>query len=217
MIPLARQIAWFALALVMLPAAALGQSQTSGPIDRDKADTLRIQRYLNSITTFKADFTQIGPKGGVAQGVIYISRPGRLRVQYKPPAKLLIVATRVFLIVYDGEYDGVQHIPLRANPAGILIQKDLKLSGKIKVLGFNRGGATIAIRLGWTDAPERGKMIIRFIKEPLSLLGWSVVDARGRSTRVIFENIKTGIKLDDKLFKFIRPTRKGPTFNDGSR
>ncbi len=205
-------------ALAILGATpAWSQRQTAALTDQDRSDVARVERYINGISTLKADFTQIDPKGNSAHGIIYIKRPGGLRVQYKPPAKLLIVATKIMLIVWDGEYGGEQYIPLRATPAGLLIQKNLKFSGKIKVVRVERGGATLALHIAWSDRPERGRMILQFVKQPLSLLGWTVIDGRGQPTKVVFSETKVGLKLDKKLFLYIRPSGTGPKFNDGSR
>src|SRR6185503_3854766 len=84
-------------------AISIGSSQTAaqGISPADRAEVARVESYVNSITTFKADFVQIAPNGATARGTLWISRPGRLRVEYRPPAKLRIFATPQWLIVED--------------------------------------------------------------------------------------------------------------------
>src|SRR5690606_14235092 len=57
----------------------------------DHADIQRVERYFNDVDTLKARFRQIAEDGGIAQGTIYLRRPGRMRVEYDPPVPVLLV------------------------------------------------------------------------------------------------------------------------------
>ena len=52
---------------------------------QDKGDVERAETYLNAITTLKARFLQVSPNGASVEGDVYLSRPGRLRMQYDQP------------------------------------------------------------------------------------------------------------------------------------
>ena len=58
----------------------------------DLADIAAAQAYLNEIHTLKARFLQVSGNGAQAEGSAYLSRPGRLRLDYDPPSPLLVVA-----------------------------------------------------------------------------------------------------------------------------
>jgi hypothetical protein len=45
----------------------------------------KISAYMNSFKTLQGEFTQISPKGNVSKGVMFISKPGKLRFEYSPP------------------------------------------------------------------------------------------------------------------------------------
>ncbi|MCW5773003.1 MAG: outer membrane lipoprotein carrier protein LolA [Rhodospirillaceae bacterium] len=184
-----------------LALAIPAQAQTLSA--QDRADVARVEAYINRITTFKADFTQIAPNGQTARGTIWIMRPGRLRVEYRPPVKLRIFATPKLLIVEDCKVKEPQYLPLTSTPAGILIQSRITLSGEFRVAQVKRENRWLTIRIVEASSPEKGSMSLVFNREPLRLIGWTVIDQSGAPTQVSLENIQEGIPLDVNLFGFI--------------
>src|SRR5262249_37609976 len=68
----------------------------------DKADIARVEAYLNALRTMQAHFLQVAENGATAQGQFYLSRPGKLRLEYDPPVPILMISEgRDFLIHYD--------------------------------------------------------------------------------------------------------------------
>lgn len=189
-----------AVALALVPAAPAAAQALSA---QDRADVARVEAYINRITTYKADFTQIAPNGQTARGTIWISRPGRLRVEYRPPVKLRIFATPKWLIVEDCKVKEPQYLPLTATPAGILIQSRIALSGEFRVVQAKRDNRWLTIRIIEAKSPEKGSMSLVFNREPLQLIGWTVIDQNGGPTQVSLENIQEGIALDVNLFGYI--------------
>src|SRR5690606_28059837 len=87
--------------LALAPAAAARAEAGAAPGAR--ADIARVEAYLNAIRTMQSRFVQIAPNGGVAEGTLYLQRPGKMRVEYDPPVEDIVVATGRVLIHYDGE------------------------------------------------------------------------------------------------------------------
>jgi len=185
----------------LLLAAGAARAQGLSPADR--AEVARVESYVNSITTFKADFVQIAPNGATARGTLWISRPGRLRVEYRPPVKLRIFATPQWLIVEDCKVKEPQYLPLRSTPAGILIQERISLSGEFTVSGVKRENQWVTITIVETRSPEKGQMRLVFRANPLQLIGWTVIDQNGGPTQVSLENVQAGLPLDVNQFGFI--------------
>ena len=200
-------IALFAVltALAVLPAGGAAAATAVRLSERDKADVSKVGAYLNGIRTLRARFFQFGPRGGVARGTIFISRPGRLRVQYDPPVKVLLVATPIWLIHYDGELDQVSYLPLNSTPAGFLVQKRIRLTGKVHVTAIKRERGRLFVTIAESRNAQKGKLTLIFSQNPLTLREWRVLDPRGLPTRVTLRNTQTGIKLDRKLFQFVKP------------
>lgn len=180
---------------------------------QDKADVKRVEAYVNAITTMKADFRQRGPNGRVAHGTFYLKRPNRLRIEFKPPVKMLIVATPIWLIVYDKELQEPQYLPLNSTPAGMLTKKDISLTGEFTVLDVRRENRWLEMTVVQTKKRDKGRMTLRFDTEPeLKLIGWTVVDGQGLPTAVSLRDVKTGLPLPKKLFLFVNP-RPDPYYN----
>jgi outer membrane lipoprotein-sorting protein len=169
----------------------------------DQAEVARIEAYINRITTFKADFVQIAPNGATARGTLWISRPGRLRVEYRPPVKLRIFATPQWLIVEDCKVKEPQYLPLRSTPAGILIQERIALSGEFRVTQVRRENQWVTVTIVEAKSPEKGAMRLVFRAHPLQLIGWTVIDQNGGPTQVSLENVEAGIALDVNLFGYV--------------
>ena len=72
----------FVIGLAGAPAAAQTEAVTLAPADT--ADIARIEDYLNDIGTLESRFVQF-TAAGVAEGQIYMSRPGDMRIEYDPP------------------------------------------------------------------------------------------------------------------------------------
>jgi len=185
-----------------LPVLAQGFSA------EDRADLQRIERYLDSITTMQARFTQIAPDGTSATGTFYLSRPGRMRIDYDPPIPYLYVADGHWLTFWDGELGQRSDAPLGSTMADFFVREDVRLSGDITVLGVRRGGGEIAVDVVQTDDPGAGQLTMVFSENPLSLERWVVLDAQGQRTEVRLSGHRTGIALESSLFRAPRPSRQ---------
>ena len=49
--------------------------------------------------------------------------------------------------------------------------------------------------------PQDGKVIVRFVENPLTLRGWTIIDNRGQQVTVALNGMQTGMQLADSLFK----------------
>lgn len=186
-----------AISIASAEAAAQGLSPA------DQAQVAQVEAYVNRLTTFKADFVQIAPNGATARGTMWIMRPGRLRVEYRPPVKLRIFATPKWLIVEDCRVKEPQYLPLTSTPAGILIQERIALSGEFRVTSVKRENQWLTLTIVETKSPEKGQMRLVFRANPLQLIGWTVIDQTGAPTQVSLENVQAGIALDVNQFGFI--------------
>src|SRR5665213_468536 len=80
-------------ALSLLPGVLAPRLARAAITPADTADLNRVQDYMNNIHTLQSRFEQVSNDGGVATGTIYLSRPGKMRVEYDPPVPILLVAT----------------------------------------------------------------------------------------------------------------------------
>jgi outer membrane lipoprotein-sorting protein len=202
------------LAAAFTAFAALAAAQTSGPSApepefsaADRGDIAKIEHYLNGIGTMTAKFLQLAPDGTLSRGRLYLSRPGRLRVEYAPPSPILIVANGRWLIYHDFELEQTSYQFLEGSFAGFLVRETIKLDGEVIVTGLERRPGVIAVKLIMTDDPDAGRLTLTFSDQPLMLRRWAVTDSQGLVTQVALFNPRFSVSLDEKLFEFdvLRP------------
>jgi outer membrane lipoprotein-sorting protein len=160
----------------------------------------RVEDYLNGIETLRADFTQIAPDGQTSTGKVYIKRPGRLRFEYDPPEQLLMVARDWRLVVQDGRADQTSTLPVDKTPLGLLLNEDIRLRGAVTIRSIAEISGELHLSVFQTDDPGQGELTLIFGLEPLELRRWEVLDAQGKRTRVLLENVETNVPLENRLF-----------------
>ena len=177
--------------------------------DDDRALVARIEHYLNRVTTFEARFVQLAD-GRMAQGRIYMSRPGRMRIDYDPPVPVFMVAKEVWVMYHDRELQQTSYIPASQTPLSLLLSEDISLDDNAEITGFERDGNTIFVSLVMRELPDAGSLTIIMQDNPLRLVKWRVVDAQGISVEVALLDPRFGVVLDDDLFSLIDPALASP-------
>ena len=176
----------------------------------DAADVVRIEAYLNAISTLQARFLQVSSDGGYAEGDFYLFRPGRLRIDYDPPVPVLIVANGRHLIYFDEKLSQVTYLGLDSTPAGILLADHISFSGRIAVTHFERGEQALRVTLAQAGDPLAGNITLVFSERPLVLKKWIVEDAQGTTTTVSLFSARSGVPLNPDLFEFTAPPEAEP-------
>ena len=167
-----------------------------------------VEGYLNGLQTLKADFTQVGPRGEVAEGVIYMRRPGLLRVEYAPPVPVLIVGDGLFIHYHDKELGQVNDWFIYETPLGALTREVTRFDEDVVVTAVERRDGRIEITLVHEDDPRGGSLTLILDADPLRLTHWRVIDAQGLVTTVSLHGLTTNIRLPRRLFVFDDPRTK---------
>ncbi|HXV24681.1 MAG TPA: outer membrane lipoprotein carrier protein LolA [Alphaproteobacteria bacterium] len=198
----------FLAGLATLAIGASGPARAAAPQPADFADLAEIERYLDSIRTMAAEFQQFDQEGRVTAGRIYLSRPGRLRVEYDPPTPYLLVASSGALVYYDAEIDQLTTLPLSSTPAAFLLKDRISLTEGVSVRDFERGPGVLRVELVDAEDEGAGSVLMVFEDRPLALKQWTVTDAQGLKTQVVLRDAEFDVVLDPRLFAL--PTAKGP-------
>ncbi|HTI02405.1 MAG TPA: outer membrane lipoprotein carrier protein LolA [Acidisoma sp.] len=200
------------LSLVALPVTMLGSLPASAQLaasrphtPQDQADIAHIEAYLNGITSMKARFLQVDANGNSVGGNVWMHRPGRMRFEYDPPDKMLLVAGHGLLVFYDPAVKQTTNIFLSSTPLGLLLENNLKLSGKVTVTGIARAKGQIQLSLVRTEKPEAGTITLIFATDPLTLRSWIITDAQGRKTQISLYDMTYGGNYPDRMFTFVGP------------
>ncbi|WP_245986456.1 LolA family protein [Azospirillum thermophilum] len=188
------------------PARLTAQQQTT---------LAQVEEYLNSVHTLQSKFVQAAPSGSQTSGTFYLSRPGKMRLDYDPPVKDFIVADGTFVFYWDGEMQQQSSAPIGSTLADFILRKDIRLSGDVTVTDVFQAPGVVEVSLVETKDPGKGTLTLVFEDRPLQLRKWRVLDAQGLTTEVALLNPRTGLPLDRDLFYFREPKR-GNDFGRGN-
>ncbi|HLW37175.1 MAG TPA: outer membrane lipoprotein carrier protein LolA [Candidatus Eremiobacteraceae bacterium] len=150
-------------------------------------------------------FEQISGEGGVATGTIYISRPGKMRVEYDPPVPILLVATEGRIWYYDKKLEEVSFFALRDTPAWFLLQDNVRFGGDITVNNLERDSSVLRVTVSETKQPDLGKATLVLSDHPLELRKWQILDAQQKNVTVTLDDPHYGPPLNPSLFYWTDP------------
>ncbi len=197
-----------ALAVAFSLGAGTAQSKVPAAYSEGQAanDLQRIEDYLNSFDTVEAQFRQRSSNGELAEGDLYLSRPGLLRIEYRPPVPVIMISNGTILMYYDRELDQFSHIPLRLSPASILLEDAIDFDGdSIDVVGYDRADGALRLTVVRHEDPQEGAVTLIFEDAPLALREWVITDAQGIRTRVLLDDARFNTALDPDLFELFNP------------
>lgn len=191
--------------LAALPCLAAAPAAAQALPERDRAAVAQAEAWLNRLGSLKARFRQLAQNGAVAEGTAWIVRPGRMRFEYDPPEPLLLVADGGQFLMYDRELRAPTTLLVSRTPLGILLRREVRLSGDVTVTGMERSGGFLRVTMFRTSEPNEGRLTLVFNPDPIELRQWAVTDAQRRETRVTLSRIETGLRFPAGLFQFNDP------------
>lgn len=184
-----------------LPARAQVVAKEIALTAAQKGLVKKVEAYMNGITTLQSTFFQQSSNNEFAEGEIFLSRPGKIRIEYKPPVKILIVAKGKYLAYMDKELNQVTYVPVEDTPAAFLLTDKIRLDpGRVIFNEVAEEDGAIYISVSDRKDPFSGRLTLVFRSQPLSLRKWSVTDAQGIITDIVLTDAFFGGALEDKLF-----------------
>ena len=160
-----------------------------------------ISAYLNSFQTAEAKFVQINSDDTLSSGMLYIKRPGRLRIEYDSPDRMLVVAGGGAVVVFDPKSNsGPQTFPLRRTPLSIILARTVDLENADMVTHHEFDGKSTIVTAQDPQNPQYGNLRIVFSFDPIEISEWVVTDGSGEQTSVYLQQFQTGKSYSDLLF-----------------
>lgn len=180
----------------------------------DKQRLKKIEQALNRYTMFEAHILQTDSNGKQVTGRVWIKRPGQMRLVYDPPSPWLLVANEGKVIFRDSQLDQTTLIPMDRTPLGLLLRRCVRLTDGVTITGFQQGRGLIQVSLVRTALPTEGSLTLIFSENPsdpnsMTLRAWRVVDAQGRETQVLLEDVHAVNTIAANLFTL--PSLEDPT------
>lgn len=204
-------------ALTFAAALLAAQPLFAAPITysaADRAELDRVSAYLNSIRTMKGGFVQIDPNGDVDQGTFDISKPGRMRFEYKPPAPTLIVSDGKTVAVANTQLKTIDSYPLDQTPLDLILGDSIDLADSHEIVGVARQQDSFIVKARSRGGRTQGNITLTFSEPELELRQWTVIDNQGLSTTVALRNVQTGIDIPASLFVLPDKAALKPKLND---
>jgi len=184
---------------------AAGAVLIAQPALAEKLSLNSISRYLNGIQTAEADFTQVNDDGTLSTGKLLLHRPGRMRFEYNPPEKLLVMAGGSQIAIFDGKSNVQQaeRYPLKQTPLNLILERNVNLAARNMVVGHDYDGTSTTVVAQDPKHPEYGTIALKFTSSPVELRQWIVTDGQGARTTVILGELNKGVRLSPQLFNIV--------------
>ena len=168
---------------------------------QDKKDLKQIENYLNNIKYLSSNFIQESPDGSVVEGLFYLSRPGKMRVEYSAKPKILIIVNGSVLSYIDTELEETSHLRTNTTPASFLTRKNISFSAKdVEVTKISNKRETITVSIVKKNRKEAGEFTLTFQKSPFKFVKMEVKNELEEKTSIILNNINFSKKISNKLF-----------------
>lgn len=189
-----RFLAFAALA----PALALS---AGGAAASNLLSLREISRYFNGFQTAQGDFTQVNPDGSISTGRVMIHRPGRVRFEYDPPQRDLVIAAGGSVNIFDARSNqGPTVYPLSRTPLNLILAREVDLTRARMVVDHFGDGPTTVVVAQDPERPEYGNIRLVFSADPIELRQWVITDDMGRETTVILGDLGLDVRLSSGLF-----------------
>ena len=175
---------------------ALAFAATATPALAQQLSLNAVSAYLNQLQTAQGGFTQINGDGTISTGQIFIKRPGRIRFEYNPPERSLVMAGGGQVAIFDGRSNtGPDQYPLNQTPLKIILERNVNLGRARMVTGHTSDGTLTTITAQDPDNPQYGNIQMVFTGNPIELRQWIVTDDVGSQTTVILNDMTAGGRI----------------------
>jgi len=193
-------------ALLILSGALPAAAQLVQLTPENRAEVERVNAYLNSIRTLKGNFVQIDPDGQVDQGTFALSKPGRMRFEYKPPASTLIVSDGETVAIQNPKLKTIDKYPLSQTPLDLILGDKIDLLHNHSIVGVDRQKDAFVVKARSRGGKTQGNISLVFAEPGLELRQWTVVDNQGLSTTVALQNVQIGADVSNISFALPQKT-----------
>ena len=168
--------------------------------DIEKSHLRRVNVYFNTIGNMEGDFIQIDPQGRESSGKFYLSRPGKIRFQYNLPSPSAVLSNGTFVAYQDAAGNNKNRYPLATTPLKFLLREKVDLLKDTAIQQVNASQEVLTVAMASKVPTTPGSLTLNFALPNYELVGWSVVDGKGLTTRIIIGNLAFNNQYDDNLF-----------------
>ncbi len=166
----------------------------------EEQDLIRIQKYLEDLNSFEAEFLQISPQGEVKKGKLFLDLPGKLRINYTQPNDLLITSNGFWLVIQNLKLKQTNNIPINQSPLNTFLNKKLVLNEKDVRIKLRKVSGVISLTYSDKENKQSPLFSLEFTDNPIKLKKWIIEDEFENKTTVLLQNLIVGQKYSNQLF-----------------
>jgi outer membrane lipoprotein-sorting protein len=176
-------------------------------VDLYKSELDQIENYLNNIKNLSANFIQKSSEGAVFQGKFYLSRPGKMRIEYINQPPIVIVVNGAVLTYHDLELDEISNLSTNTTPASFLTRRNISFSAKdVELTGITKKQGYITVSVMKKNRKEAGEFSLTFKKNPhssnreFSFIKMEVKNDLGQIVTVELSDVQFPETINNNLF-----------------
>jgi len=169
----------------------------------------KVNDYFNGIENMRGMFLQTTADNKRMKGKFFMKRPGRIRFEYSPPSRQLIISDGHQISIQDLDINTDDRVMVDQTPFRVLLRKDVDLLRDARILEVQEASDLVIVSLQDKSKDASGKVRIFLSLAPeLELKEWVTTDAQGLDTRLEVSGLDRSQPVDAALFKIISPTLK---------
>jgi len=203
-----RLLALAAATAALIPLSAVAASPPAALSAQDQALVDKAVAYLQGLGEARGRFVQTDARGATSQGELFLKRPGKARFAYDPPSGLLVVSDGGAVAIADSRLKTFDSYPLAATPLSLFLAKTIRLDRGVQVTRVAKMSDGFAITARDGGKETAGQITLTFKDNPMTLAGWTLLDAQGRSTQVTISGLERASGLAPGLFVLKDPRPK---------
>jgi outer membrane lipoprotein-sorting protein len=166
-----------------------------------KVELEQIENYLNGIKNLSAKFTQETSDGSFVDGKFFLSRPGKMRVEYLAKPKIVIVVNGSILSYFDVELDEVSRLSTNTTPASFLTRDKISFFAKdVELTDIKKSANQIKVSVMKKNRKEAGEFSLVFSTNPLRFIKMEVKNDLDQVIDVMLSDTDFTSPISDKMF-----------------
>jgi len=166
-----------------------------------KSDLTLIESYLNNIQNLSAKFIQETSDGQVSEGKFFLSRPGKMRIEYLAKPQIIIAVNGSVLSYFDVELNEISHISTNTTPASFLTRKTISFFAKdVEITNVTKHAKQIKVSVMKKNRKEAGEFSLIFSTNPLRFDKMEVKNDLDQIISVTLSDIDLESPISGKMF-----------------
>ena len=166
-----------------------------------------VNDYFNGLENLKGAFLQTTSDNKRLKGKFFMKRPGRIRFEYSPPSRQLIISDGQQISIQDLDINTDDRVMVDQTPFRVLLKKDVDLLRDARILEVQEAPDLAIVTIQDKSKDASGKVRLFMAVAPaLELKEWVTTDAQGLDTRLEVSALDKTQAIDAALFKIVSPT-----------